>query len=176
MIPLTDEVETVALLERACVPPAEVLYEDQDVLAVDKWPEEPPVPRHDGPLPAAHTAPARPHLVLFLADDHGQEFAGCYGNRVIRTPHLDALARQGRRFTRVFAASPTCAPSRAVLYTGLYPARNGAMGNHTTCRPDIRALPTYLKALGYRVVLANKLHVAPPSVFDFELLKATLPL
>lgn len=116
-----------------------------------------------------------PHLVLFLSDDHGQALAGCYGNPVIRTPHIDALAREGLRLTRVFAASPTCSPSRAALYTGLYPARNGTMGNHTDCRPDISSLPTYLKGLGYRVVIANKVDVRPRSVFDFEVLQATLP-
>jgi arylsulfatase A-like enzyme len=113
--------------------------------------------------------------VLFLSDDHGQEFAGCYGNKVIQTPNLDALAKEGTRFTAVFAASPTCSPSRAALYTGLYPARNGLMGNHTTCKPDVKSLPAYLKPLGYRVVLANKVHVKPEAVFEFEYLKATLP-
>lgn len=117
----------------------------------------------------------RPNIVVFLSDDHGQEFAGCYGNRVIRTPHLDALARQGIRLTRMFAASPTCTPSRSSLWTGLYPARHGAMGNHTDCRPDLKALPGYLRALGYRVVLANKADVRPAAVFDFERLPATLP-
>jgi arylsulfatase A-like enzyme len=117
----------------------------------------------------------RPNIVVYLSDDQGQAYAGCYGNPVIRTPHMDGLAREGMRFTRVFAASPTCSPSRASLYTGLYPARNGAMGNHTDCRPGIGALPGFLKALGYRVVLANKADVRPPSVFDFELIAATLP-
>jgi arylsulfatase A-like enzyme len=117
----------------------------------------------------------RPNIIVFLSDDHGQAFAGCYGNPVVRTPHMDRLAREGMRFTRVFAASPTCSPSRAALYTGLYPARNGTMGNHTDCRPGIGALPGYLRALGYRVVLANKGDVRPPSVFDFEPLAATLP-
>jgi len=49
------------------------------------------------------------------------------------------------------------------------------MGNHTECSPWIKSLPTYLKALGYRVVLANKIHVKPESVFDFEYIAATLP-
>src|SRR3989454_1136868 len=102
--------------------------------------------------PAADAAGSpQPNIVVYLSDDHGQEFAGCYGNPVIKTPNIDALARQGTRFTNIFAASPTCSPSRAALYTGLYPARNGTMGNHTDCRPDIKSLPTYLKALGYRV-------------------------
>jgi len=120
-------------------------------------------------------AEPRPNLVLFISDDHGQEFAGCYGNEAIRTPNIDALAQAGTRYTRVFAASPTCAPSRSVLYTGLYPARNGAMGNHTICRSDIKSLPAYLAPLGYRVVLANKTHINPPEVFPFEYLRATLP-
>jgi len=126
-------------------------------------------------MPLALTAaPARPNLVVFLADDHGVDFVGCYGNAAIRTPNLDALAERGLRFTRMFAASPTCAPSRAAMYSGLYPARNGLMGNHTACRPDVKTLPHYLQPLGYRVVLANKSHIKPESVFPVELLPATL--
>lgn len=60
--------------------------------------------------------------MLFLADDHGWDIAACYGNRVIRTPNLDRLASEGLRFTQAFAGSPTCSPSRAILYTGLHSA------------------------------------------------------
>lgn len=123
----------------------------------------------------AAAAPARPNIVVFLADDHGWDLAGCYGHKVIRTPNIDALARQGLRFTRAFAGSPTCSPSRAILYTGLHSARNGLMGNHTGCRPGIKSITHHLKVLGYRVVLANKTHVQPPEVFDFEYVKAALP-
>ena len=129
----------------------------------------------EAPRPSASPKAVRPNIVMFISDDHGTDFVGCYGNEVIRTPNIDALAKQGTRFDMMFAASPTCAPSRSVLYTGLYPARNGAMGNHTSCRPGVKSLPTYLKALGYRVVLANKTHVRPRKVFDFEYVKATLP-
>jgi N-sulfoglucosamine sulfohydrolase len=123
----------------------------------------------------AQGKPSRPHMIFYLSDDHGWDLAGCYGNKVIRTPHLDALARQGMRFTKAFAASPTCSPSRAILYTGLHSARNGLMGNHTRSRPGIRSIAHYLKELGYRVVLANKTHVGPVEVFDFEYVKAALP-
>ena len=119
--------------------------------------------------------PKRPNIVLYISDDHGIDFVGCYGNADVRTPNIDALAKEGTRFTRMFAASPTCAPSRSALYTGLYPAHNGCMGNHTTCRPDITALPTYLRQLGYRVVLAHKAHTIPKEVFSFEYLPAGLP-
>jgi len=128
-----------------------------------------------GLLYAATGVSARkPHIVMFLSDDHGLEFSGCYGNKAIQTPNIDALAREGMRFTNMFTASPTCVPSRSVLYTGLYPARNGAMANHSVCKPDIKSLPFYLKTLGYRVVLADKIHVKPKEVFDFEYIKATL--
>ncbi len=117
----------------------------------------------------------RPNIVLYISDDHGIDFVGCYGNGDVRTPNIDALAREGTLFTRMFAASPTCAPSRSALYTGLYPAHNGCMGNHTTCKSDITALPTYLQRLGYRVVLAHKAHTIPKEVFNFEYLQAGLP-
>ncbi|MHC4556685.1 MAG: sulfatase-like hydrolase/transferase [Planctomycetota bacterium] len=118
----------------------------------------------------------RPNIVMYLSDDHGVDFLGCYGNKDVQTPNIDALAKEGMLFTNMFAASPTCAPSRSVLWTGLYPARNGCMGNHTTCRDDITALPTYLRQLGYRIVLANKFHAKPrEKVFNFEYIEAKLP-
>ncbi len=118
----------------------------------------------------------RPNIVMYISDDHGIDFLGCYGNSDIETPNIDALAKKGTLFNNMFAASPTCAPSRSVLWTGLYPARNGCMGNHTICRTDITALPTYLRKLGYRVVLAHKFHAKPrKEVFDFEYINAGLP-
>ncbi len=119
--------------------------------------------------------PQRPNIIFFLSDDHGWDIAGCYGNPVIQTPNLDRLASEGLRFTRAFAASPTCSPSRAVLYTGLHSARNGTMGNHTDSRPGLKSVAHYLKDLGYRVVIANKADVRPKEVFDFEYVNATLP-
>lgn len=119
--------------------------------------------------------PGPPHMVIFLSDDHGYEFSGCYGSPDVLTPNIDALAKEGMKFTHVFAASPTCSPSRSVLFTGLYPNRNGAMGNHAGIKPGVKALPGYLKELGYRVVLANKKHIKPFEQFGFEYLAATLP-
>ena len=117
----------------------------------------------------------RPNIVMYISDDHGVDFLGCYGNKDIKTPNIDALAKEGMLFSGMFAASPTCAPSRSVLWTGLYPARNGCMGNHTVCRDDVTSLPTYLGRLGYRVVLANKRHAKPQEVFCFEYIDAGLP-
>ncbi len=118
----------------------------------------------------------RPNIVMYISDDHGIDFLGCYGNKNVQTPNIDALTTEGMLFNNMFAASPTCAPSRSVLWTGLYPAHNGCMANHTPCQSDITALPTYLRQLGYRVVLANKRHAKPiKEVFNFEYIEAGLP-
>ena len=90
-------------------------------------------------------ASKKPNIVVYLSDDHGWEYLGCYGNAQIQTPHLDSLAEEGVRFTHAFTPTPTCAPSRSTLYTGLYPARHGAMGNHTECHAHLEALPQTLR-------------------------------
>lgn len=119
---------------------------------------------------AAGVGAARPHLVLFMSDDHTWRDCGPYGARDVRTPHLDRLARDGMRFDAAFAASPTCTPSRSALYTGMFPFRNGAHANHSLVREELRTLPHRLSELGYRVVLAGKTHVGPRSAFPFEYL------
>lgn len=116
----------------------------------------------------AQRAASRPNIVLFVADDLGVGDTKPYGNKVARTPHLDQLAKESLRFTRAFANSPTCVPSRAVLYTGLQPIRNGAYVNHSQCRDDIRTLPHYFNDLGYLVAQAGKQHFNPKRVFPFE--------
>ncbi len=72
------------------------------------------------PVALAAQAAAPPNVVLILADDLGWGELGCYGQGKIRTPHLDRLAAQGMRFTRHYAGSAVCAPSRCVLLTGLH--------------------------------------------------------
>jgi N-sulfoglucosamine sulfohydrolase len=116
------------------------------------------------------SAVTRPHIILFLADDHTWHDCGPYGARDVRTPNLDRLAREGMRFDRAYAASPTCTPSRSAIYTGMYPFRNGAHANHSLVRDRLRTLPHRMRELGYRVVLAGKTHIGPRSAFPFEYL------
>lgn len=127
------------------------------------------------PAAAAQPAPAPtpPNIVLFIADDLGVGDIAPYGNPVVRTPSLRKLAEESLRFTRAFAPSPTCAPSRSAMYTGLMPFRNGAHANHTGVRDGTRSLVHYLQPLGYRVALAGKLHVGPREVFPFELVEGS---
>ncbi len=125
-----------------------------------------------GLLFCGYLAGAKPNLVLYVSDDHTATDCGAYGSTDVRTPNIDRLAREGLRFRQAFAGSPTCMPSRAVLYTGLMPFRNGAHANNlpgqSQCRPAVRSLPHYLTDLGYRVAQAGKTHFAPKEVFPFQ--------
>ena len=91
--------------------------------------------------PAGHAAdaPARPHVVLIIGDDHGWSDYGFMGHAAIQTPHLDALARDGLLFTHGYVPSSLCRPSLATLATGLYPHQHGITGNDPTARADREA-------------------------------------
>lgn len=115
----------------------------------------------------------RPNIVLMVADDHGREALGCYGNPAIKTPNLDALARDGVRFDNSFCTSASCSPSRAVILTGLQNHTTGTYGlthakNHFSCFDGIRTLPAMLRQGGYRTGRAGKKHYAPESLFPFD--------
>ena len=101
-------------------------------------------------------AQEKPNLVLFLTDDLGREDISPYGEREIRTPNMQKLADDGLTFENAYVASPSCAPSRAALLTGLMPARNGAEANHSKPRAEIKKWPAYLKESGYEVVAFGK--------------------
>ena len=60
----------------------------------------------------------KPNVIVFLADDLGYQELGCYGQKVIQTPSIDALAEKGLRMTQFYSGSPVCAPSRGMLLTG----------------------------------------------------------
>ena len=71
----------------------------------------------------------RPNIIYILADDLGYGELGVYGQEIIETPHIDALARKGIRFTQHYSGSPVCAPSRSVLMTGLHSGHTHIRGN-----------------------------------------------
>ncbi|KAK7880208.1 hypothetical protein WMY93_033127 [Mugilogobius chulae] len=70
----------------------------------------------------------RPNFVLMMVDDLGMGDLGCYGNKTLRTPHIDSLASDGVKLTHHIAAAPLCSPSRAAFQTGRYPVRTGVFG------------------------------------------------
>jgi len=99
----------------------------------------------------------QPHIVFIIADDLGPGDTGFMGNPDVRTPALDRLAERSAILERVFVASPSCAPSRGALLSGLMPFRNGAEPNHTLVRDDVKQLPAYMKDLGYEVASIGKI-------------------
>lgn len=107
---------------------------------------------------------APPNLILFLADDLGYGDLGCFGHPIIKSPNLDAFARQGVRLTQCYAASAVCSPSRSALLTGRTPHRNGvytwiAEGSEVHLRTSEVTLPSLLKKAGYSTCHSGKWHL-----------------
>jgi arylsulfatase A-like enzyme len=112
-------------------------------------------------LPAPSTGrgqTARPNVLLILADDLGWSDVGCYGSE-IRTPHLDALAKDGLRFTQ-FYNSARCSPSRASLLTGLNPHQVGVPVLSTPLNDRCVTLAEVLKPVGYHTYMVGKWHLS----------------
>lgn len=115
------------------------------------------------------SAADKPDMVIFLADDLGRLDCSPYGARDIRTPHMERLAQAGVTFDSAYVASPSCAPSRAALLTGLMPARNGAEPNHEKPRADVKKWPAYFQALGYEVAAFGKVsHYKHTADYGFD--------
>ena len=105
-------------------------------------------------------ATTRPNVLILLTDSTRADHLGCCGDPMRLTPNLDRLAHQGIRFDRSYATTPLCHPARSALLTGLYPHRNGTLGNglagHNVPRLD-QTLPTLYTRLadaGYHCALA----------------------
>ena len=116
----------------------------------------------------------RLNVVLFVTDDQSP-VAGCYGNSVIQTPNLDALAKEGTLFTQAFATTASCSASRSVILSGLHNHFNGQYGHthhfhkfESFASMRAFALPQLMAQAGYRTVQIGKLHIAPESVFHFD--------
>ena len=126
---------------------------------------------------AAHAAPAKPNILLIMADDLGYSDLGCYGGE-IATPNLDTLAKQGLRFTQ-FYNTARCWPSRSALLSGYYAqqihrdALPGLGGGAQGVRPSwARLVPEFLRTAGYRNYHSGKWHVDGkilPTGFDRSL-------
>lgn len=115
----------------------------------------------------------RPNIVLLVSDDHGREALGCYGNPVIQTPHLDAMAQDGVCFTNAFCTTASCAASRSTILTGMQNHTNGTYGHthgrhHFACFDDVLTLPAAMKSGGYRTFRVGKQHYAPEAIFPFD--------
>lgn len=109
---------------------------------------------------AAQSPPARRPNILFIAVDDLNTDLGCYGHPLVRSPHVDQLARRGVRFERAYAQFPVCNPSRTSLLSGRYPESTGVLDNRTDPRthlPGVPFLPQYLRSNGYFTARVGKI-------------------
>jgi arylsulfatase A-like enzyme len=114
-------------------------------------------------FPSPTLAATQPNLIWIMADDLGYGDLGCYGQKVITTPHLDRMAAEGLRLTHFYAGATVCAPSRSVLMTGQHHGRTRVRGNAGQTNPAAQALTAedttvakVLQTAGYQTALIGK--------------------
>ncbi|HSI65345.1 MAG TPA: sulfatase [Candidatus Saccharimonadia bacterium] len=123
-------------------------------------------------LPVYAAEPTKLNVLLITSDDLGVQ-VGCYGDKVARTPNIDAMAKKGRLFENAYVAQASCSPSRSAMFTGIYPHANGQYGlvnGGFALQEPLRTqtIPALMKKAGYRTAILGKLHVAPENTFPFD--------
>lgn len=121
---------------------------------------------------AAVSAADRPNLIVIMVDDMGYEGVSCFGNPYFKTPHIDRMARQGKRLTDFHSSGTVCSPTRAGLLTGRYQQRAGIeavihpVSDHPEHRKGLQRSETTfaesLRSAGYRTGLIGKWHQGYP--------------
>ena len=102
---------------------------------------------------------ARPNIILVMADDQGWGATGYNGHSIVKTPELDAMARDGFVFDRFYAAAPVCSPTRASVLTGRHPIRSKVTNYGRYIRPQEATIAETLRKAGYATGLFGKFHL-----------------
>ena len=109
------------------------------------------------------------NILIVMADQLTPFMVGCYGNKAVKTPHMDALAAQGVRFDAAYSNSPLCTPGRYAFMTGQYISRFGGWDNAAYLPSTVPTFAHYLRLMGYRTGLAGKMHfVGADQLHGFE--------
>ncbi len=123
-------------------------------------------------LPGSDLPGSRPNIIFLLADDHRHDALGVAGNTIIRTPHLDRLAREGVYFKNAYVTTAICSVSRASILSGQYLSRHGIDDFAKNFSPEALAntYPLLLKKAGYNIGFAGKYGIGdnpPEGEFDY---------
>lgn len=117
--------------------------------------------------PAPVNRPRQPNIVLIISDQFRADALGCMGlNPMNLTPNLDSMARRGVLFRQAISNQPVCAPARATIFTGQYPAQHGVWKNGLGLKPDAVTLPATLRQHGYTANYIGKWHLSPQTPTD----------
>jgi choline-sulfatase len=116
------------------------------------------------------------NLLILMSDEHNPKVMGCAGHDVIRTPHLDALARRGTRFTSAYTACPICVPARASFATGRYVHQQGYWDNGDAYEGAVPSWHHRLRERGHEVVSIGKLHFRGAPGDDHGFSKEIVPM
>lgn len=113
--------------------------------------------------------PAKPNIIIIISDDHAFQAISAYGNKQVKTPNIDRIAKEGVRFDKAYVTNSICGPSRAVILTGKYSHKNGFKDNETSQFDHNQDnFAKHLQADGYQTAWIGKLHLSGKlQGFDF---------
>lgn len=97
------------------------------------------------------------NVVFIIGDDHSTKVLGAYGNKIVKTPNLDEMAKNGVLFSHAYVNSPVCSPSRQSMITGKYPHASGVSLLSTPFPEEQISIADYLTPLGYKTAIIGKI-------------------
>jgi arylsulfatase A-like enzyme len=110
----------------------------------------------------------RPNIVIIISDDHAYQAIGAYGSKLMRTPNIDRIAKEGVVFNKAYVTNSICGPSRAAILTGKYSHKNGFKDNSSKFDGSQDSFIKQLRAAGYLTAWIGKWHLeTEPQGFDY---------
>lgn len=98
-------------------------------------------------------------VVFIMTDTQRKDMLGCYGNKEMKTPHLDRLAEEGIKYNKCYTCQPVCGPARSALFTGLYPHTNGSWGNSMPLGDNVKSIGMRLSEKDIETAYIGKWHL-----------------